>query len=83
MYVLLVMVSLIMNSGLVNGVDKYLNVMGLLPMTGEKWPGGGACLTAAEMAAGHVNERDDILKDYKLRLHLRDGAVRSFTLNHL
>ena len=67
---------LLMQTGIVNGDGKVLNVMGLLPITGEKWPGGGACFTAAQMAARHVNERDDILKEYKLNLTLRDGAVR-------
>ena len=55
---------------------KPINIMGLLPMTGEKWSGGGACLTATHMALRHVNERDDILKDYRLDLTWRDGKVR-------
>lgn len=55
---------------------KTLNIMGLLPMSGEKWSGGGACLTAAEMALRHVNGRNDVLKDFKLDLHWRDGEVR-------
>ena len=55
---------------------KVLNIMGLLPMTGEKWPGGAACLTASEMAARHINTRSDILKEFTLNLTLQDGAVR-------
>lgn len=54
---------------------KILNIMGLLPMTGEKWSGGGACLTATHMALRHVNERTDILQEYKLDLTWRDGQV--------
>ena len=55
--------------------DKTLNIMGLLPMTGNVWPGGGACLTSAELALRHVNAREDILKDYKLDLTWRDSKV--------
>ena len=54
---------------------KRLNIMGLLPISGEKWSGGGACLTAAQMALRHVNQRTDVLKDYYLDLHWRDGQV--------
>ena len=54
---------------------KPINIMGLLPMTGEKWSGGGACLTATDMALRHVNEREDILKGYELKLMWRDGKV--------
>ena len=44
-------------------------------MTGNVWPGGGACLTSAELALRHVNAREDILKDYKLDLTWRDSKV--------
>ena len=61
--------------------EQTLNIMGLFSVTGENWPGGGACLTAAEMALRHVNERDDILPNFKLNLTWRDGKVS--THNHL
>ena len=54
---------------------KDLYLMGLLPMTGDGWPGGGACLPALEMAIRHVNARDDILPDYKLNLIWKDTSV--------
>ena len=62
--------------------DKTLNIMGLLPMTGNVWPGGGACLTSAELALRHVNARADILKDYKLDLTWRDSKVSAIIFNY-
>ena len=56
---------------------KDINVMGLFPMTGENWPGGGACLPAVEMALRQVNARDDILKGYRLNLIWGDTKVSS------
>ena len=64
----------------VAGVLKELNVMGLFPMTGETWPGGGACLPAVEMAIRHVNARDDILKGYKMNLIWGDTMVSRTSL---
>ena len=55
---------------------KTLNIMGLFPITGETWPGGWPCLTAVNMALRHIDQRDDILKDYKLNLTWRDSKVR-------
>ena len=49
--------------------------MGMLPLTGETWPGGGACLPPMEIALRQINERDDILPDYKLNLIWKDTAV--------
>lgn len=54
---------------------KEIHLMGLIPMTGDMWPGGGACLPATEMALRHVNAREDILSDYKLNLIWRDTQV--------
>ena len=68
---------LMLRTSVLNALPKALNIMGLLPMSGEKWSGGGACLTAAEMALRHVNGRSDVLKDFYLDLHWRDGQVRS------
>ena len=70
---ILPVVILAINS--IKSEEKVLNIMGLLPMTGEKWPGGAACLTASEMAARHINERHDVLKEFTLDLYLQDGAV--------
>lgn len=57
-----------------------LNIMGLFSITGENWPGGGACLTAAEMALRHVNARDDLFPKFRLNLIWRDGKVGTFEL---
>ena len=54
---------------------KDLYLMGMLPMSGELWPGGGACLPPMEIALQQINERDDILPDYKLNLIWKDTAV--------
>ena len=72
---LLVLLLLVLKITLGEDTEKPLNIMGLLPMTGEKWPGGAACLTAAEMAARHIKEQGEILKGFKLNLTLQDGAV--------
>ena len=55
---------------------KTLNIMGLFSVTGQNWPGGGACLPAAEMAIRHLNDRDDIFPNFKLNMIWRDGKVR-------
>ncbi|KAL5007635.1 hypothetical protein ScPMuIL_016441 [Solemya velum] len=47
--------------------------MGLLPMKGTYWPGGGACLPALEMAIDDVNSRADILNGYDLNLTWMDS----------
>ena len=54
---------------------KDLYLMGLLPMTGDTWPGGGACLPPMEMAIRQINEREDILPGYRLNLIWKDTAV--------
>ena len=54
---------------------KDLYLMGLIPMTGDTWPGGGVCLPPMEMAIRHVNEREDILPGYRLNLIWKDTAV--------
>ncbi|XP_026156220.1 gamma-aminobutyric acid type B receptor subunit 1 [Mastacembelus armatus] len=46
---------------------KKLYIGALFPMSGG-WPGGQACLPAAQMALDLVNRRTDILPDYKLEL---------------
>ena len=66
---------------LIEGEQKTLNIMGLFSVTGSNWPGGGACLTAAQMALRDVNAREDIFPDFKLNLTWRDGKVSDFSLN--
>ncbi|XP_036948317.1 gamma-aminobutyric acid type B receptor subunit 1 isoform X1 [Acanthopagrus latus] len=46
---------------------KKLYIGALFPMSGG-WPGGQACLPAAQMALNLVNKRSDILPDYELEL---------------
>uniref|UniRef100_A0A4W6D515 Gamma-aminobutyric acid type B receptor subunit 1 n=1 Tax=Lates calcarifer TaxID=8187 RepID=A0A4W6D515_LATCA len=46
---------------------KKLYIGALFPMSGG-WPGGQACLPAAQMALKLVNKRTDILPDYELEL---------------
>uniref|UniRef100_A0A8C2F4C2 Gamma-aminobutyric acid (GABA) B receptor, 1a n=1 Tax=Cyprinus carpio TaxID=7962 RepID=A0A8C2F4C2_CYPCA len=47
--------------------NKKLYIGALFPMSGG-WPGGQACLPAAQMALDLVNNRTDILPDYELEL---------------
>nr|XP_033492086.1 gamma-aminobutyric acid type B receptor subunit 1-like [Epinephelus lanceolatus] len=46
---------------------KKLYIGALFPMSGG-WPGGQACMPAAQMALDLVNKRTDILPDYELEL---------------
>ena len=59
---------------------KDLHIMGFFPMTGEVFRGGKACLLGSEMALRHINEREDILDNYKLNLIWRDSQVRGLNL---
>ena len=74
-------ISLMLVITLIEGEQKTLNIMGLFSVTGSNWPGGGACLTAAQMALRDVNAREDIFTDFKLNLTWRDGKVSKFSLN--
>ncbi|XP_069054844.1 gamma-aminobutyric acid type B receptor subunit 1 isoform X2 [Lepisosteus oculatus] len=51
---------------------KMLYIGALFPMSGG-WPGGQACLPAAQMALELVNSRPDILPDYELKLIYHDS----------
>ncbi|KAI4817434.1 hypothetical protein KUCAC02_010835 [Chaenocephalus aceratus] len=53
---------------------KKLYIGALFPMSGG-WPGGQACLPAAQMALDLVNSRTDILPDYQLELIHYDSMV--------
>ena len=54
---------------------KKLSLLGLLPMTGSGWTGGGACLPAVQMALRHVNQRSGLLDDYSLTYSWADSQV--------
>ncbi|KAI2652686.1 Gamma-aminobutyric acid type B receptor subunit 1 [Labeo rohita] len=53
---------------------KKLYIGALFPMSGG-WPGGQACLPAAQMALDLVNKRTDILPDYELELIYYDSMT--------
>ena len=55
--------------------NRTLELLGFLPMTGNGWIGGGACLPAALMAVRHVNERKDLLDGYNLSYTWVDTQV--------
>lgn len=59
---------------------KKLYIGALFPMSGG-WPGGQACLPAAQMALNLVNKRSDILPDYELELIHYDSMVSTFQTN--
>lgn len=59
---------------------KKLYIGALFPMSGG-WPGGQACLPAAQMALNLVNKRSDILPDYELELIHYDSMVSMFQTN--
>lgn len=61
---------------------KKLYIGALFPMSGG-WPGGQACLPAAQMALELVNNRTDILPDYELELIYYDSMVRKEKKNLL
>ena len=52
-------------------------------MTGETWPGGGACLPATLMAVRHVNERQDLLDGYNVTYTWADTKVIINTLSYI
>ncbi|XP_072406250.1 LOW QUALITY PROTEIN: gamma-aminobutyric acid type B receptor subunit 1 [Chiloscyllium punctatum] len=54
------------------GSKQTLYIGALFPMSGG-WPGGQACLPAAQMALRDVNNRSDILRDYELQLIYHDS----------
>lgn len=54
--------------------QKTLTIGGIFPMSGS-WAGGVGCLPAVEMALADVNNRTDILPDYKLDMRRGDSQV--------
>lgn len=61
---------------------KKLYIGALFPMSGG-WPGGQACLPAAQMALDLVNKRTDILPDYELELIHYDSMVSEHCMSSL
>lgn len=61
---------------------KKLYIGALFPMSGG-WPGGQACLPAAQMALDLVNKRTDILPDYELELIHYDSMVSNWDTTQL
>ena len=60
--------------------NRTLELLGFLPMTGNGWNGGGACLPAALMAVRHVNEREGLLDGYNLSYTWVDTQVSALLL---
>lgn len=60
-----------------------LRLLGLLPMTGDGWSGGGACLPATQMAIEDVNANDNILMNYKLVYNWIDSKVKYILLIYI
>ena len=57
-----------------------LNIGVLVPMTGVGWPvndngSGEVFLMGAKMAAEHVNNNSNILKDYELKVYWKNSRV--------
>ena len=52
-----------------------LTLVGLQPYTGEAWPAGDALLPPMRWALEDIGERNDILHEYRLILHLMDSKV--------
>uniref|UniRef100_A0A2C9JYZ8 G-protein coupled receptors family 3 profile domain-containing protein n=1 Tax=Biomphalaria glabrata TaxID=6526 RepID=A0A2C9JYZ8_BIOGL len=55
--------------------QKTLTIGGIFPMSGS-WAGGVGCLPAVEMALADVNNRTDILPDYKLDMRRGDSQCK-------
>ena len=54
--------------------SKNLTIGGIFPMSGS-WAGGQGCLPAVWMALKDVNERPDILPNYRLNMDYNDSQV--------
>lgn len=57
---------------------RELRLLGILPMSGDGWVGGGSCLPAVQMAIDDINVRDDILSEYNLTYKWIDSEVCAF-----
>lgn len=72
------LLNLLLISYMSNTETRELRLLGLLPMTGEGWTGGGACLTAVQMALEDINAMERILVDYNLTYNWIDSKVSEF-----
>lgn len=54
---------------------KRLETLGFLPMTGNGWTGGQACLPGILMALRYVNDRSGLLDGYNLTYTWVDSQV--------
>ncbi|XP_063216231.1 gamma-aminobutyric acid type B receptor subunit 1 isoform X2 [Bacillus rossius redtenbacheri] len=74
-YFLLLYVSLIFGYTLVDdNQDNVLHIGGIFPIGGKGgWQGGQACEPAATLALEDVNERQDLLPGFTLKLHWNDS----------
>lgn len=59
---------------------KELRVLGMLPLTGDGWRGGGVCLPATQMAVEDVNAHDGLLPGYNLTYEWIDSKVKNLPL---
>lgn len=57
------------------GQLRPIRLQGYIPMTGEGWSGGKACLVATLMAVRHVNERSGLLNGYSINYSWTDSKV--------
>ena len=52
-----------------------LHVIGLLPMSGDTWPGGPSQLPLLEWGAENLGELENFLEGYSLVIHIMDTKV--------
>lgn len=58
--------------------QRELRLLGLLPITGEIYPGGLSCLVPVKMAVDKINAHSDLLQGYTLTYEYIDNEVSSF-----
>ena len=56
---------------------KDLRLLGLLPMTGDIYPGGWSCLVPVKMALDGINAHPNLLQGYNLSYDYIDNQVIS------
>ena len=61
--------------GALGGQPRDLYLMGILPMTGDRWPAGDAQLLAINMALETINKRTGLLDDYRMNVLVEDSRV--------
>lgn len=53
-----------------------IKLLGLLPMTGKGWIGGGSCVLPCQLAVQDINANSDVLDGYTLAYDYIDTEVR-------